>query len=131
MDSRWSKWHPITSTENPASKVGKGVYRVRATRSPGVPMDIPRACELDAEGILYIGQGRLRDRIGAFLDRDSRGGTHELIGTFDDYQLERICRRVQLEVQWLETPEPAKCEWQLIERYKKRTGDIPPGNLKH
>ena len=131
MDSQWSQWHPITSKENPASKAGKGVYRVRATRSLGVPVEIQRACDADADGIVYIGQGRLRDRIGALLERDDHGGTHELIGTFDDYQLKRLCKRKHLEVQWLETLEPAEREWQLIEEYKKRTGDIPPGNLKH
>lgn len=135
MDNQWSQWYPITSKEDPASKVGNGVYRVRATTSPGVPKEIPRACGVDRDGIMYIGKAdgnkRLEKQVGALLDRQGRGGTHLFVKkTFVRYKLDRICPRTSLEVQWYEYATPRQEEQRLIDEYKEAFGDLPPGNLR-
>ena len=130
MDSQWSQWCPITCKENPASKAGKGVYRVRATDSSGNPKPIPRACGVDEEGVLYIGEGNLRDQIGKLLDRKLNGGNHPFLGTFVYYKLDRICPRKSLQVQWYEVQTCKEEERRLIDDSKKLFGDLPPGNLK-
>lgn len=130
MSSWPTFWVPITSAENPASEAGHGVYRVRATTAQGIGKRVRRACEDDDEGVVYIGQGALRDRIGALLDRDGHAGTHSFLETFRDYELDRICPRTSLEIQWYECDNPEAKEQGLLEKYKREFGDLPPGNLK-
>ena len=128
----WSNWQRFLGT-NPADKCnGGGVYKIRATSDDGQPKEIPRACADDPEGILYIGQGALRTRIGhlAWLSEDPPKAYHGFVGTFLNYKLDRICSHACLEVSWLECDDPVAVESRLLEEYKMRTGDLPPGNLK-
>jgi hypothetical protein len=46
------------------------------------------------------------------------------------FDLKRICNRKFLEVRWMECDEFALEERKLLNEYKRRTGDIPPGNRK-
>ncbi len=131
MASWPEEWWPITAEENPAEKVSLcGVYRVRATDARNAPTEIARACAKDSDGIVYIGQGILRDRIGALLDRNGHAGTHPFLETAKYYKLDRICARKCLELQWYESDTPKHEEQLLLAEYKKRFGDLPPGNLK-
>ncbi len=123
------KWYSVAAPENPAADADVGVYRVRATESPGKPKPIQRACAVDPEGTVYIGQGVLRDRVGQLLDSKGHAGPHDLLAKFDYYKLHRICPRRALEVQWYETPGASGEEKHLIDEYKKTFGDLPPGNL--
>lgn len=129
----WSEWHRFSKTKgNPAEQCKFGVYRVRITTKDRKPVSIPRACGPDHEGILYIGCGDLRARVGRLLrvfkaNPDYRRQFHWV---YVKYGLERLGHRDGLEVQWQEC-EDCRCEEQrLMEEYKLRTGDIPPGNLR-
>jgi hypothetical protein len=129
----WSPWTRIFGlNSNPAANRKMGVYQVRTTSDNGTPKSIQRACGMDTEGVLYIGQGFLEDRVGRLLRicETNPKRHHNFIGVFLDYDLERIGDRKSLEIQWLECENSIAEEGRLIEAYKKRTGDIPPGNRK-
>ena len=132
MSSWPTSWFPITSRENPATDIRRaGVYRVRATTAPGVAKRICRACKDDDEGVVYIGSSKsLVNRIGELLDREGHAGTHSFLGNFNLYRLDRICPRELLEIQWYECGNPEAQEERLLDEYKRRFGDLPPGNLK-
>jgi hypothetical protein len=133
VDMTWSAWHRFSEmTRNPTEALRIGVYQVRATSQDGEPVTIPRACEFDSEGILYIGCGFLPDRVGRLMrifEEDPKLH-HHFIPVFFHYGLERICKRQFLVVRWAECENPAFGEARLIDDYRKRTGDIPPGNRK-
>lgn len=132
MSSWPTSWFPITWPVNPATDIrGTGVYRIRATTAPGVAKRICRACKDDDEGIAYIGSSKsLVDRIGELFDRQGHAGTHSFLGNFKFYGLDRLCPRESLEIQWYECDDPEAEEERLLDEYKKRFGDLPPGNLK-
>lgn len=129
----WSEWHRFSELKaNPADNCKVGVYQVRITTGDRRPVSVPRACCPDAEGILYIGCGYLPDRVGRLLrifERDPKHH-HNFIWVYLTYGLERIGDRKLLEVRWMECEEFKYEEQRLMEEYKLRTGDIPPGNLK-
>jgi hypothetical protein len=85
-----------------------------------------------SEGILYIGEGSVVGRVGNLQYIFSEGAkyTHHFIETFDKYELSRICDRDFLQIRWIECEDCKSEERRLIEDYKRRFGDIPPGNLK-
>ena len=59
---QWSSWHPINDQELSALDPGNGLYRIRGR----------------TEGLVYIGEGRVRDRLRAHaakLRHDSPQGT--------------------------------------------------------
>src|SRR5262249_365574 len=109
-----------------------GVYRVRATLPDGMPKPIARACGVDPDGILYIGEGCIEGRVGYVENIYLPAGKshHPFSGTFRHYHLERICPHERLEVQWHECDNCKAMEKRLIEEYKQTFGDIPPGNRK-
>ncbi len=49
---------------------------------------------------------------------------------YEGYGLERIGDREGLEIQWRECEDCEDEERRLMDEYKLRTGDIPPGNLR-
>jgi hypothetical protein len=129
----WSNWHRFSQlTKNPAESCKVGVYQVRATSADGQPVSIRRACADDSDGILYIGCGYLPSRIGLLLRifEPNPKFHHNFIWVFETFSLERICDRRFLEFRWIECDEYALEERRLLDEYKKRTGDIPPGNRK-
>jgi len=130
----WSEWHRFSDLkENPAENCGKGVYRVRATLGKDRAVPIHRVCGVDADGILYIGQGNLCDRIGLLMNiwQDDPKRHHHFTSTYIDYcDLDRIADRKLLEVQWNECDDPEAEERRLIDEYVREFGELPPGNLK-
>lgn len=135
---QWSDWHSFSGCgelgKNPAQGIIKmGVYRVRATLPDGKgAKTIRRACGDDTEGILYIGQGCIEARVGSMENIYLPEGKnhHNFSEVFRKYDLERICPHSQLEVQWQECDDCVTMERKLIEEYKMKFGDIPPGNRK-
>lgn len=135
----WSEWHRLLeTTPNPAKQCKMGVYRIRITNEEGQPVSIPRACAPDREGILYIGRGKLPVRVGVYRRAFSSDPNPELSSpvkyqfhwVYVRYGLERLGDPKGLEIQWQECDECRGEEQRLLEEYKHRTGDIPPGNLK-
>ncbi len=60
MSAEWSEWHRFIQMKcNPAEPYNRGVYQVRATYEDRRPIPIQRACDTDADGIIYIGEGGL------------------------------------------------------------------------
>ena len=52
----WSIWHRFAALKvNPADACKSSVYQVRATGADGNTVAIPRACRVDAEGVLRAG----------------------------------------------------------------------------
>ena len=96
-------------------------------------MPIPRALAVDEEGIVYIGSGVLRDRIGTLLPSTSGKRHHPLGWTYENYRFDRLCPYKQLEVQWATVPaeqDALKIEGFLGEEYIRRFVSLPPGNRK-
>jgi hypothetical protein len=61
----WSDWSRFSELNvNPATNCKSDVYQVRATLKSRKPVPIHRACGVDHDGVLYIGQGILEDRVG-------------------------------------------------------------------
>lgn len=128
----WSDWQRFSGVSvNPAQGCGVGVYQVRATLKSGRPVHIHRACGVDDQGILYIGQGDLETRVGYLLNvhKDNPKCHHDFTSKFVKYGFDRICDREFLEFRWGQCDKPTIEERHLIEEYKKRFGDLPPGNL--
>jgi hypothetical protein len=128
----WTNWLRFSEKNvNPATSCKSGVYQVRATLMSRKPVPIHRACGVDYDGILYIGQGILEDRVGLLMNihQDNAKFHHDFTRKFNEIGFERICDREFLEIRWLECDEPLKEERRLLEEYKKQFGDIPPGNL--
>ena len=133
---RWSKWHRIADwAQSEFAPNVPGVYRVRATKSPGEPTSIPRACCVDCEGIVYIGEAKsLRGRIGrlswACDPNAAKHPHHDVISTWLSCDLNRICDLVSLEVCWVGCDDHKAEERLLLAEYKRTYGDIPVANMK-
>lgn len=129
----WSAWHRISELKvHPAASCGVGVYQVRAANENHTPIPIQRACGIDTEGILYIGCGSLLHRIGRLLKISEANpkSHHNFIWVYQTFHLERICNRRFLDIRWMECADYGNEERRLLDEYKRRTGDIPPGNRK-
>ena len=134
----WSKWHNFADCgreqRNPAQDFPvPGVYCIRATVARNQPKPIPRAIETDPNGILYFGEtGNLMQRIGSLetiYDENTRSG-HDFADTFLVFELSRLCDRDLLEICWMECTDYKAEQIKLLLEYKKRFGDIPPGNVR-
>lgn len=134
----WSEWHNFADCgkkhRNPAQDFPfPGVYCIRATVGPNQPKSIPRAIDPDRDGILYFGETQnLMNRIGTLetiYDEKTRSG-HDFADTYLVYELSRLCDRNLLEISWMECDDPEAEELKLLRAYKKRFGDIPPGNVR-
>lgn len=129
----WSEWYRFRETNgNPAEQCEFGVYQVRVTTGDGKPVLIRRACEDDPEGILYIGSGSLPDRVNLYLTafRENPKRRLQFHWVYRMFHLERIGKPEFLQIRWMECGNCEKEERRLLAEYKKRTGDIPPGNLR-
>lgn len=128
----WSEWHRFSTLEDhPARDAKHGVYQIRASDGEGRPKSIPRACATGDEGILYIGQGAIVGRLGRLLRsaEECPKPHHQFIGVVLNYGLNRNYDPVGFEVRWAECDDCRAVETKLLNDYKRRTGDIPPGNL--
>lgn len=129
----WSDWQRFADMKaNPAEQFKVGVYQVRASTKDRKPVSIPRACAVDSDGILYIGCGYLPDRVGRLMRicEPNPKHHHNFIWVYLTFDLERIGDRRYLEIRFMEIDQFASEERRLLDEYKKRTGDIPPGNRK-
>jgi hypothetical protein len=131
----WTKWVPITEEVNSAEEQNdkKGVYRVRATSKPGIPQPIIRRNGVDLCGVMYIGEGILRDRIGRLshiCENAPKHSHHDFIENWYAYKLDLIAYRNNLEVQWAECQDYEDEEHRLLDEYREAFGELPPGNKK-
>ena len=61
----WNAWTPFSEwRDNSHVPASLGVYQVRACESKRNPVAISRCCGVDSDGLLYIGEGKLNDRLG-------------------------------------------------------------------
>lgn len=128
----WSKWLSLSTLDaNPAKNCKSGVYELRICKGRN-PISIPRACCNDAKGILYIGCGNLSDRVWLYVRvfNGKRKSKTQFHWVYEGYCLERIGDREGLQIRWMECDNCEAEELRLLKKYKKRTGDIPPGNLR-
>jgi hypothetical protein len=49
---------------------------------------------------------------------------------FEYYQLERICAKTRLQYRWASCADHKDVERRLLNERKKRTGDLPPCNVR-
>lgn len=131
----WAPWVRFSEMDrNPCENCGKGVYQVRVMlRGTGKPAPIHRACSVDNDGILYIGEGGLAGRVGFLMNllQEDAKDPRWFRPTFTDYKvLNRIADREMLEVRWAETDDCKQEEKRLIDEYAAKFGEIPPGNNK-
>lgn len=129
----WTNWQRFSKWKN-VSHVPKklGVYQVRACSADGVPVPIDRCCGVDEDGLLYVGEGNVHVRLGLlqYLGLSDGKHHHHFIATFENYGLGRIADRELTEVRWAVITNCKQAEKKLIEDYKQKFGDLPPGNLK-
>lgn len=129
----WSEWHRFAEmAQNPTENCKMGVYQVRITSPDRKPVTVPRALGNDPDGILYIGCGYLADRVGRLLriHEPNPKHHHNFISVYLTFGLEKLGDRRCLEIRWRECEDYAQEERRLLDEYKRRTGDIPPGNRK-
>lgn len=129
----WDEWQPFSKwVDNSHVPKSLGVYQVRACDEKGVPIAISRSCGVDADGLLYVGEGQLNGRLGLlqYLGQPNSKFHHQFIETFEYYSLNRIGNRELTEVRWAEVENCKQVEKELIDAYFKKFGDMPPGNLK-
>ncbi len=130
---KWSDWRTWSTVEAEGGAPAEaGVYRVRATESPGVALPIPRALGVDEEGIVYIGSGMLQVRIGRLLPSTSGKRHHDLGRTYEYYGFDKLCPYEQLEVQWAtvaEEHDAPEVEGLLGKKYICTFVSLPPGNM--
>jgi hypothetical protein len=128
----WKRFETFKDLPNPATGLGCGVYQIRAAFENGQPVTIHRAIGSDPDGILYIGEGNLEGRVGLLLNiyRDDAKPHHHFIDTFRHYGFDRIADRQHLQIRWAECDQCARIENELIEVYRKKYGDNPPGNIR-
>ena len=128
----WGSWVRLRDLAvNPCADCGKGVYQIRATLKNGWSVPIHRACGVDYEGILYIGEGNLCERVGYVTNawKGDAKAHHQFTSTFTTYKrLDRIVDREFLEVRWYEIDDCKQEEARLIDEYVHKFGDLPPGN---
>ena len=129
----WNEWKPFREWKNVSHvPLTRGVYQVRACDEKGVPVQICRSCGEDTDGLLYIGEGQLQNRLGRlqYLGLVDGKAHHHFIATFGYYGLDRICKREDTEIRWAVVDNCKEAERDLIDAYCKKFGDMPPGNLK-
>jgi hypothetical protein len=130
----WSPWYRFSELENhPVPVEWKlGVYEIRATTEDHQPITIRRACADDADGLLYIGCGKLAYRVGYLLriSEPNPKHHHQFITVYLTYGLDRICPARFLEIRFRACDDFQVEERKLLYEYKARTGDIPPGNRR-
>lgn len=131
---KWSDWHTWKAVESAGGAPEQpGVYEVRATTTPGVALPIHRALAVDPGGVVYIGSGTLRERIGRLLPSDSGKHHHSLGATYDNCNFDRLCPYAQLEVRWatVTAEKDAVLNEQLLgDEYVGQFLSLPPANMR-
>ena len=129
--SAWSSWRPIGDA---CAYRGPAVYQVRLQGPRGV-RKISRFLRRDPRGLLCIGMtGNMWGRIRQFERGLSRGTGHSEANLLHQLEesssLNRLISRVyQYRFRALRTrAQAAQLEEQLIKRYLKRFGEVPPLN---
>lgn len=126
----WSKWHSLKTLDFNLVPASSGVYQIRWAID-GKSHLVHRANGDDKSGILYIGEGKLRERIESFWSRINHlGGRHTAGWTYDHYKFRRTFKPEQLEVRWLEHSECGRIEDELLGDYAERYLDKPPLNTR-
>ena len=141
MKYRWSNWHRIEDEGMVSGIIHDcyGIYRIRAVKSSGEAIVIPRIGGMDDQGIIYIGRSgyknkktyrTLSQRIREFWNANHSGGwTADLsyrcclkkVKGFKDYEYD---------VQIMTLPDHLidKSEAKELEIYFKKYGELPPYN---
>jgi len=126
----WSEWCSFKTLDFRSVPASNGVYQIRWAVN-GKPKSICRAKGKDTEGILYIGEGKLMERIESFWRRiRNQGGRHTAGWTYAHYEFGKEFKQEQLEVRWLEYPECGRLEDELLLEYVGNYLDKPPLNMK-
>src|SRR4051812_5854324 len=102
----------------------KGVYRVRLKDTP-----ITRLCDIDHEGVLYIGCSKSRILKERFRDMQNEFKRHT-IGF--KLQVQAIRQKVHpnMLIEYMYDDNPYEKEQELITHYRNRFGEEPPFNVQ-
>jgi len=137
---KWSKWvslHKIYVTKNAAltPPVKPGVYKIKCVKN-GEDVLIQRANDI-ADEILYIGEtkGTLKERISDFWKAANENSndiktTHSAGNTYVLFNFKLKFPLKCLKVKWAITNNSKAVEKKMLNKYKQKTFDLPPFNIK-
>ena len=75
--ARWSSWRKLEGPDDLNALTGRyGVYRIRVVKRTGKPIPIQRMGECDDQGLIYFGQGNLKNRVGGFWNWNTKGSDY-------------------------------------------------------
>lgn len=136
MSLEWRGKMPILGEWDDSCHEGTGVYRLVALDLGGAPVALPRICDEDPTGTLYIGQGMSISARIALLRRtlrpDYAPGDHPAGKRY--LKLERLKGTFgmdRLATSWAQDANPEQTEARLFQSYVNAFGELPPLNRRH
>ncbi len=135
---KWSPWEGISIDDRlvpdgvDTIRSDPGVYKIRLVDNSGKPVAIPRFCQADVSGLLYVGLAKI-----SLQNRIRQLGTtgHDFPGDYwllvNHGMLQESHQGHGLQYSWSAAPErEAAADWEctLITVYRLRFGEPPPFN---
>ena len=129
----WYKIKDLTDSRFRNMPEDPGIYFVRWVRN-GRPVPIPRLCDQDSKGILYIGGSKnIRRRIKQLINAIVNDGeNHTIYKTKKFCSISKLIKLEEYEITWekLKTEEEANGEeWAALKLYCDKYHEGPPLNL--
>ena len=109
-----------------------GVYEIVALDRAGRPKAMRRAGGVDKRGVLYIGQGKIRDRLRLLSRGLFQGTKGHIAGRAYNARpaIQVIAPRRDLAFRFEHCDDPKKREKLRLDRYIRKFGEVPPLNAQ-